>query len=251
MSDDATIDKIRSVEEIVKLGEIGKAHRSPVLYRGQNDAWPLVPKILRPWDKTRNAIPAALKREDWLLTEFKRQAVGMQAMPADECDVASIAQHHGLPTRLLDWTQNPIAALWFAVDGRKDLQRPVIFRFETDEDDFGHDEHFMKPSKTIVFRPNHVSGRIRVQSGWFTVHHIEEGSTYPFDKLKHYKTRIRKFSVSVSTRLQWQLNDMGINRATLFPDMGNLCEHLAWESGWIDRAHNAASKSGFVAGPPR
>lgn len=243
--------RVDKLEDIIKFARVGKAYKSPVLYRGQNDGWPLVPKILRPWPASRARIDKVLDREKWLLNEFKRLSVGLDSMPKDDCDWLSVAQHHGLSTRLLDWTQNPLAALWFAVEGKRENQEPVVWRLETDPVDFGEDKEFLKPKKTRVFRPNHVSERIRVQSGWFTVHRIEQDHTFPIEGHPRFnRKRLTKFKICCDpVKLCWQLHDMGINRASLFPDLASLCQHLDWEAGWIDRANKPPAAVGFFPDP--
>jgi hypothetical protein len=244
-----TTEQIADIADILKLGQIGNIHRSPVLYRGQNDDWPLVPKIARPWDEKKNEIGKVLAREKWLLAEFRRQGVAVDSVPKEERDILSLAQHHGLCTRLLDWTQNVVAAIWFAVEGHKEGQQPVVWCFETVAEDFDDEASCIDAPRTIVFRPNHVTVRIRVQSGWFTVHRLKEGKTYPLETIPRYGRRLTKGLVDGDVgKLRKQLNEMGVNRASLFPDLGNLCKHLNWESRGVTEALSTPEKSGFVRG---
>jgi hypothetical protein len=163
-------NSITSVEDL--LGSIETVivnANSNIIFRGQPCNDPLLPKVARNNPK-RNT--TALEKE--MVKEFRRRLARERDVESmDDWDVLIHAQHYGLATRLLDWTTNPLFALWFACSDYSSPSDGFIYSLIANDSallDPMMEKDPYKIKKTYIVKPNVNNIRIRTQSGWFTAH---------------------------------------------------------------------------------
>lgn len=210
------------------------------IFRGQSEDKKLLPRIARL--RLRENL---LESENEMFNSFKRESVAfLKSIPDNDWDWLSIAQHHKLPTRLLDWTKNPLAALWFAVSkpaNDKDSDNGVVWLYRPKKNDFIIDvseESPFEKGATKVYAPRHVTPRIRAQSALFTVHkYIERVKKFiPLEKNERQKRKLEKILISPDyfVNIRVQLERCGVHVASLFPDIDGLAQYFEWKHSLLE-----------------
>lgn len=224
--------EIETVPEF--LASLRNLHLDPgALFRGQPIDGSLIPRIVRyaPGKDLLNV-------EKSFLGEFKRRAHPLLNVGSlSAWQLLAYAQHSGAPTRLLDWTRSALAALWFSVAEQPHSadKRPVVWVIKTIRQDFAEKKDLNESpfdlTRTTLYKPDHVSVRIAAQDGYFSVHpYSEKDERYvALEEQVQFKDRIFKFYVKSGREpfLFEELDRVGVNNATLFPDIQGLAKHLA------------------------
>lgn len=220
-------------------------------FRGQsNSEWGLLPSLTRHC-KNRD-IQWALKHELKILQMFREEAhnyISTALLPSEQKTVEvwwPIMQHYGAPTRLLDWSNSPFVAAYFAVskitehDGSVFLVHPHTINLKAKEEHGFNEKNLLdlclKPEDStflLFFQPSVKQSRVSVQQGGFSIcgnplkDHVLAVDQNTVDN--NNQDIIQKIIIPAHLKSTFllRLSQMNINARTLYLGIDGLGESLA------------------------
>ena len=209
-------------------------------FRGQAGEYPILPKI------GRSGYAPAPAEEEALFRAFLKAARPLTAVAVkNEWEWLALAQHHGMPTRLVDWSSSPLVAAWFAVSSASPNENAHVYGLDINRHDLeilaiGDREAKALRSGGTYTGPHdirsaialmdvaQVSSRITNQRGVFTIH---APPTTPL-VVPHSDTFV--ITGDLRGEFQKRLFDVGIDDSQIYPGLDGLCKLLDWRA----RTHN-------------
>lgn len=205
------------------------------LFRGiHNETYKLIPKIGREAysGKFSGTEPDILGQLQDLEEQTMQRFIAMSVPYLDLRNMSSwdqwtIGQHHGVPTRFLDWTQNPLIAAYFSVEGGKTTDAAVYtISRDSFSDSSDTDDLFSASDEIVLHIPSYINPRISAQKGVFTVH---KNPLKPIDiTLSEMGLPITKMIIShdcfeeIKNMLDW----CGINHSFVYPGLDGVANYV-------------------------
>lgn len=226
--------KVNSLSDYLNLLSL---HEGATLFRGVSDVenHKLIPSIGRNW---LGSVDDLVEHEKILLQQFKiKSAILLDKLPGNDWEWLTIAQHYGMPTRLLDWSTNPLVALYFACADNQDKNGAVYLLGRSSELDPIDNPNPFNIRNDYILSPRHISPRIVTQASYFTV---SSDPTKPIE-VKHIVTdlstgdpktislRIVITKPVVKHLILRDLRKIGVGPSSLFPGLDGLCKEIATE----------------------
>jgi FRG domain len=270
--------RLESWEAFLKI--ITDSPYSNWAFRGhRKEQWPLASALSRYFRAFRLDRRAWPQQEDRILRVFKRKAHQFLAQPPapdDDFQWLALMQHHGAPTRLLDFTWSPYVAAFFALEratgdaavwalnpadisaggirrSPKSKARAIATSAMDPRLAGNFARYFLKGNREFIWlgEPEVMNRRLIAQSGTFV---LPGALDRPMEEIaRQYpdpKSMMAKFILPAAKIRETGLRElyrMNITYATLFPDLDGLARSLGYELEF-HWAYNPRTMETFRAG---
>jgi hypothetical protein len=239
---DRILEVHSAVQFMEKVERLWGTQPRPDTFRGQASLEPMKPSL------TREGGPAAkcsanrlVELEKTLLDEFRRRIpTGALGHRPDYWETAVLGRHHGLPTRLLDWSELPLAALFFAVvpkeracrDPRHESGPAAVFGTHGDRrfmdqvrELYGPEPWNLNERGPKFFIPDFRDERILPHR---SVLSVWDNPRLPFEQVTQ---QVWCFVVphDYHRKVRQELERMGINEEILLPGLDGAARYVGWK----------------------
>jgi hypothetical protein len=231
-------------------------------FRGHcKSEWPLASAISRYFRSFRIDRRAWAQQEGRILRIFKRKAhqfLAQPPVPEDDFQWLALMQHHGAPTRLIDFTWSPYVAAFFALErathdaavwalnpanissggirrSPKSRVRPITSPAMDPRRPGNFARYFLKGDREFIWlgEPDIMNRRLIAQSGTFVMPGVLDRPVEEIiRKYPGPKQMMAKFILPAAKVREMGLRElyrMNITFATLFPDLDGLARSLGFE----------------------
>ena len=232
-------------------------YRDSRIYRGAADqSWNLIPSLNR-------VCSHDLSLETHVFRQFRKYGYTELAGYSGFWSLLPVAQHHGLPTRLLDWTYSPMVAAHFATENTNYYDRdgviwcldvkafkkymPSVLQSKLEDTDssiftigmleklipnFDAMKSLSDDPYAIFFEPSSMIDRIVNQYALFSV--VSDSSVLLSEQIENNQIECRKIIIPKDVKLEIRdkLDYINISERMIYPGLDGVCR-------WITRRYAA------------